>query len=230
MMDLRRILSMIGRLVSLIGLFLAGRKIAQAVRKIRPQHSIHIVGPPAAGKTTLFRYLRNELLPGEQAKMVSRPRARIASDLSGTKTYFFLSIGTDDMVSEHTNYGEWLIKKYNPDGMIFITDTRNPTADQTYLNGLYNMYREFSTHQKKVKLRVLLILLNKFDIWGSTTEARDAMMNHYRSEVFQDMINRFHSSFGVTVQFGYTSLTQREHAPYNNLILKDFMMVLDRRG
>ena len=229
-MDARRILAMIGRFADLMGLFLAGRKIAQAVRKIKPPYAIHIVGPPAAGKTTLFRYLRNQSLPGEQAKTLSRPRARIASDLAGTPTYFFLSMGREDTLGERTKYGERLIKKYNPDGIIFIIDTHNPAAEHTYLLKLYNMYREFSTHHKKVKLRVLLILLNKFDRWGSTSELRDAMMNRYRSEVFQDLVNRFRSSFGVTVQFGYTSLTQPEHAPYNNLILKEFLMAVDSRG
>jgi len=33
----------------------------------------------------------------------------------------------------------------------------------------------------------------------------------------------------VTVQFGYASLTQPEHAPYNNLVVKEFLGVLNQR-
>jgi hypothetical protein len=49
------------------------------------------------------------------------------------------------------------------------------------------------------------------------------------TEVFPEIVNRFRSHFGVTVQFGYASLTQPEHAPYNHLILKAFLTALNER-
>jgi hypothetical protein len=55
------------------------------------------------------------------------------------------------------------------------------------------------------------------------------VMSRYRSEVFQEVVNRFRSTFGITVQFGYASLTQREHTPYNNFIVKEFLAALDER-
>ena len=80
-----------------------------------------------------------------------------------------------------------------------------------------------------VNLRIVLILLNKFDRWGRTTASREAMMQRYRTEVFPEIVNRFRSRFGVTVQFGYASLTQPEHAPYNDLTLKEFLAALYQR-
>jgi predicted transcriptional regulator len=230
-MDLRRILSIIGRLAGMTRLSRASRTMAQVARKLRPRHSIHIVGPPEAGKTTLFRYLRHEPLLDTPARPLSRPRARrIAFDLSGTETYFFLSTIPDEVLGKRASGWAKLIIKYKPHGIIFIIDTHNPEEDQIYFHELYNMYREFSTHKKHVNLRVVLILLNKFDLWGSTAEAREEMMNRYRSDVFHEVVNRFRSSFGVTVQFGYASLTHREHTPYNNIILKEFLMALEKKA
>jgi hypothetical protein len=231
LVKLRRILPSVSRLIGLVGLSLAGTTMTRALRKIRPKESIHIVGPPDAGKTTLFRYLRHESGPDETAKSLLRPRAgRIVSDLAGTKAYFFLSVAPDDVAGEERARRARLINKYNPDGVIFIIDTHDPEGEHAYLQELYDTYRDFSTLSKQVKLRVLLILLNKFDLWGNTAASRDALMNRYRHEIFHDLINRFRSSFGVTVQFGYASLTQTEHAPYNNVILRDFLMAIDQRG
>jgi hypothetical protein len=73
------------------------------------------------------------------------------------------------------------------------------------------------------------MLLNKCDLWGSTTASREAMMNRYRSKVFPEIVTRFRSRFGITVQLGYASLTQPAHTPYNHLIVKEFLTCLDKR-
>ena len=70
-----------------------------------------------------------------------------------------------------------------------IPDTHNPDDDHAYLQDLYNSYGDVSTHATRVNLRVLLILLNKFDRWGRTTAAREAMMQHYRTEVCSEIVN-----------------------------------------
>jgi hypothetical protein len=57
--------------------------------------------------------------------------------------------------------------------MIVIVDTHNSDDDHAYLQELYSNYRDFSPHATRVNLRVLLILLNKFDLWGSTTASRE---------------------------------------------------------
>jgi hypothetical protein len=101
--------------------------------------------------------------------------------------------------------------------------------DHAYFKDLYHSYRDFSTHTKAINLRVLRILLNKFDQWGRTSKSREVMMNRHRSAVFQEVVNRFRSTFGIAVQFGYVSLTQREHTPYNNLIVKEFLAALDKQ-
>jgi hypothetical protein len=49
------------------------------------------------------------------------------------------------------------------------------------------------------------------------------------SEVCQEVINRFRSIFGIAVQFGYSSLTHREHIPYNNLMVKELLAALEHK-
>ena len=67
LVGVRRIFSMLGGLVGLLGLSVASQKIAQAARTLHPPPSIYLVGPTAAGKTTLFRYLCHLPRPDESA-------------------------------------------------------------------------------------------------------------------------------------------------------------------
>ena len=54
-------------------------------------------------------------------------------------------------------------------------------------------------------------------------------MHRYRTEVFPEIVNRFRSRFGITVQLGYASLTPPAHTPYNHLIVKEFLTSLNKR-
>jgi signal recognition particle receptor subunit beta len=226
----RSILSILGDLVGLLGLSVASKKVAQAARTLRPQPSILIVGPTAAGKTTLFQYLCHTPRPDEPARTVVQPQTgRLAADFSDPHRSWFRSKIMDDGLGKQTHEWAGRLKKYNPEGMIVIVDTSNADDDHSYLQELYTSYRDFSAHTTRVNLRVLLILLNKFDLWGRTTASREAMMTRYRTEVFPELINRFRSRFEVTVQSGYASLTQPEHTPYNHLILNEFLTALNQR-
>ena len=224
------IVSILGSLVGLLGLSVVSRRAVQAARKLRFQPSIHIVGPPGAGKTTLFQYLRDPSRVDEpRTTSVRRRTARITADLLENHRSWFRPKIIDDGLGEQANRWAERIHTYNPEGLIFIVDTHDAGEDRTYFQDLYNSYRDFGTHAKRVNLRVLLVLLNKFDRWGSTTESREAMMHRYRSEVCQEVVNRFGSTFGITVQYGYSSLTHREHSPYNNLMVREFLAALEHK-
>jgi hypothetical protein len=226
----RRIVSMLGGLITLLGLSDASRKLARAAGMLRPPPSIYLVGPAAAGKTTLFRYLCDPRRPQESASPVmSRRTGRLAAAFSGSRRSWFRSRITDDGLGPQADQWAGRLKRGNPEGMIVIVDTERPDDDQTYLQDLYTSYCDVSPHATPVNLRVLLILLNKFDRWGRTTASREAMMQRYRTAVFPEIVNGFRSRLGVTVQFGYASLTQPEHAPYNDLTLKAFLAALDQR-
>jgi hypothetical protein len=230
LVGVRRILSMLGGLAALLGLSVASRKLARAARTLRPPPSIYLVGPAAAGKTTLFRYLCHPPRRDESASPVKQRRTgRLAAAFSGSRRSWLRSRITDDGLGPQANQWAGRLKRGNPEGMIVVVDTHSPDDDHTYLQDLYDSYCEVSPHTTPVNLRVLLILLNKFDRWGRTTASREAVMQRYRTEVCPELVTRFRSRFGVTVQFGYASLTQPEHAPYNDLTLKEFLAALDQR-
>lgn len=229
-MYFRTILSILGSLVGILGLSVVSRRVVQAARKFRSQPSIHIVGPPGAGKTTLYQYLRHPSGVDEPHKtLVRRRTGKIAADFLESDGSWFRPKIIDDGLGKQTNQWVDRLPTYNPEGLIFIVDTHNPDADQAYFQDLYNSYRAFGAPAKGVNLRVILILLNKFDLWGSTTESREAMMQRYRNEVCQEIVNRFRSTLGITVQFGYASLTHREHMPYNNLVVREFLAALEQK-
>jgi hypothetical protein len=230
LVGVRRIFSMLGGMITLLGLSVASRKLARAAGLLRPPPSIYLVGPAAAGKTTLFRYLCHPRRPVESASPVMwRRTGKLAAAFSGSGRSWFRSRITDDGLGTQVNQWAGRLKRGNPEGMIVIVDTHSPDDDQTYLQDLYTSYCDVGTQATPVSLHVLLVLLNKFDQWGRTTASREAMMQRYRTEVLPEIVNRFRSRFGVTVQFGYASLTQPEHAPYNDLTLKEFLAALDQR-
>jgi hypothetical protein len=174
--------------------------------------------------------LRQEPPSQEPSRTVSKRRAgSIAADLVGSTTYFALSTVTDEPVGEPPPR-RWWQKRRNPHGLILIIDTREPETEQAYFQELYERHRAFSARTRPVKLRVLLILLNKSDLWGRTAEARETMITQYRRGRFRSVVERFRSSFGVAVQWGAASLTQPEHAPFTNVILREFLMAVARKG
>src|SRR5687768_14947488 len=82
----RRILSSLNGLVGLLGLSVASQKMVQAARTLHLPPSIYLVGPPAAGKTTLFRYLCQTPHPDESVNTVGRRRTgRLAADFSESR-------------------------------------------------------------------------------------------------------------------------------------------------
>jgi hypothetical protein len=223
LVGVRRLVSMLGGLVALLGLSVASRAL-------RPPPAVDIVGPAAAGKTTLFRYLCYPSRREESASPVKQRRTgRLAAAFSGSRRFGLRSRITDDGLGPQAHQWAKRLKRGHPQGMIVVVDTHSPAGDHTYLQDLYDSYCEASPHATPVNLRVLLILLNKFDCWGRTTAAREAVMQRYRTEVCPELVTRFRNRFGVTVQFGYASLTQPEHAPYNDLTLKEFLAALEQR-
>src|SRR4029450_12520330 len=100
----RVIFSILASLVGLLGLPAVSRRVVQAARKLRSQPSIHIVGPPAAGKTTLFQYLRDPSRADEpRTTSVRRRTARITADLLENHRSWFRPKIIDDGLGGQAN-------------------------------------------------------------------------------------------------------------------------------
>ena len=140
------------------------RRIAQAARTLRPAPAIQVVGPAAMGKTTLMQYLGHPPRPDEPVSSVGPPRpGRLAADWSEGPCSWFRSKIIDDGLGQQTHKWAGRLKRSNPEGVIVVVDTHHPDDDHAYVQTLYHSYRGVSAHATRVKLRVLFILLNKFD-------------------------------------------------------------------
>lgn len=214
----------------LIAIIVARKSILNFRRSIWPKESVAIFGPKEAGKTTLIRYLQGKPLPDHHYHTFgAEPVGKIVYDLTGNDTYYFRSKEMFDVGGEHINQWKVIIESQNPDGIIYIIDTNESEADLSGFEHIYNIYNEMRAHKlaNEINLRVLLIILNKFDLWGTSTELREQKTSEYR-DLFSDNINLFKNDFGDDFQilFGVTSLTHNEHMQLNNGILRNFAMSL----
>lgn len=221
-------------ILALITIFLARKSIYNYIKSIRPSESVAIFGPKEAGKTTMIRYLQNEPLPKQHfSTFGAQPVGKIVYDLSGNETYFFRSREMFDVGGEH-HKGQWgaIIKSQNPNGIIFIVDTNEPELEKNCLRHIYTIYNGLRTNELagNLKLKCLLILLNKCDVWGTSPEAREQKVLQYRN-LFLESINLFQRTFGdnLQIQFGCSSLTNSEYTQSNNAVLRTFAMILAKK-
>ena len=232
-LDLRSIIEIVGILCALAVLFVSRREIANFCRWLKPSDSVAVFGPKASGKTTLIRYLQGRQLPEQHISTFgAQPVGKIVFDLSGNETYFFRSREMYDVGGEHQGQWQVIIKKQNPNGIIYIVDTTQPSKESADLAHIAQVYCSIRTQEfaNNIRLRSLLIFLNKCDIWGPSPADREKMMTHYRNEVLKDAINELTTEFGnLNIQFGAGSLTHTEHAQCTNDALRNFAMSLAKK-
>ncbi len=215
-----------GIIVGLVGIFVARKNIVNFVKSVRPKESVAIFGPKKSGKTTLIRYLKGEPLPEQYIYTYGAQQVgKIVFDLSGNETYYFRSREMYDVGGEHTNQWQAIIEEQNPDGIIYIIDTQSPAKEKQGLKYIAEVYHEIRVHNlsEKLRLRTVLILLNKCDLWGTSPGERDQILNEYRNNILSKSIAKLRSEFGnIEIQVGCSSLTKSEYSQITNDSLRHF--------
>ncbi|WP_174590940.1 ADP-ribosylation factor-like protein [Methanocella conradii] len=217
-------------IVGIIGIVLARRELKNFLKNIWPSESIAVFGIKNVGKTTLIRLLKGETLPLKHVDTYGAlPVGRVVYDLTGDETYFFRSREMYDVGGEHVGQWKVVIKKQNPDGIIYIVDTTDPKKEAEGFKRIYDIYQELAEEMflSSIRLRGILVLINKADIWGTTKESREEMIKHYKNEVLRDTCELFRQNFGeIKIMFDWSSLVQGEHTAHNNDALRQFVTVL----
>jgi len=114
-------------IVGIVGIIIARRELKNFIRNLWPDESIAVFGIKNVGKSTLIRLLKGETLPLQHVDTYGAlPVGRVVYDLTGDETYFFRSREMYDVGGEHVGQWKVIIKKQNPDGIIFIVDTKDP--------------------------------------------------------------------------------------------------------
>ncbi len=144
-----------------------------------------VLGARQTGKTTLIHYLRRGAaeLEGYDPEPtagggdpVPRFNTRVADDT--------IRLNLDrDVGGEYTMWDtDWveLFRETQPAGIVFMLDHENPITHKDALNFVLQMIDE-EPHAKK-KLRALLVLVNKSDLWAHDRSMDDIMKN-FRNEV-----------------------------------------------
>jgi len=222
-----------GIVVGLVGIFIGRKNIGNFFRSFWPTHSIAIFGPKAAGKTTLIRYLQGKPLPTQHFDTFGAQKVdRVVYDLSGNETYFFRSREMYDVGGEHKNQWQAILERQNPHGIVYMVDTHEPAGEKEGIAHIAKVFHDLRTHKlaSKIRLRVLLVLLNKCDIWGTSPEAREKKMAQYRADVLQPALGELAAEFGgLEIQFGCASLTHTEHADTTNSTLRCFAVSVAKK-
>lgn len=217
-------------IVGIVGIIIARRELKNFIRNLWPDESIAVFGIKNVGKSTLIRLLKGETLPLQHVDTYGAlPVGRVVYDLTGDETYFFRSREMYDVGGEHVGQWKVIIKKQNPDGIIFIVDTKDPKKEAEGFRKIYDIYRELAeeTFLSDIRLRGILVLINKADIWGTTPESRENMVKRYRDEVFRETCDLFRQNFGeIKIIFSWSSLIRDECIAHNNDVFRRFVALL----
>jgi len=213
------------------------------VRKALIRHSIAIFGPSGAGKTSLVQYLKLEDVPRSH-KTTIRPKkhTRVLYEFDraekGEAKVLGSTVITDIPGSSSARYDvptlallPWYrtIHEQNPTGVIYVIDTSAPDDEREGLEVLADMYSQWRANfpRTPLRLRTLLVMLNKFDLWGTDPGARQARLLEYENEVLRSPIRVLQKNLGeFEVLFGATSLLEPDHGPATDALLQRFSSTL----
>lgn len=125
-LDWALIVGIVALVIALPTLFFQIPQIVAAIRNLRLRHRLVLIGPQKAGKTSLWLYLNNKVVPDRITGTYGfQKRGRIVYDLTGEKTFYFRARELIDQGGEFPKSWEGVIRRYNPDGIIFVVDTSN---------------------------------------------------------------------------------------------------------
>jgi signal recognition particle receptor subunit beta len=227
------IITIVSILVTVITIWMARHVFKEFFQSISPYPSIAIFGPKDVGKTTLICYLQRKPLPLQHYETFGAMSVgKITYDLSGNKSYYFRSLTMYDVGGEFTNQWNAIIKKQNPDGIIFIADTSDQIIEMERFNKIFSFYHDWCTDELaiNIKLRAILILINKADLWGTTSAVKERTIKKYKEDILANSINMFKNEFpNIVFQFEWSSLILEDFQSHNNEILRSFAKVLDKK-
>jgi GTPase SAR1 family protein len=223
MQNINTIVTIIAIIVGTFGIIIGIPTINNLISIARPNHSIAIFGPKAAGKTTLIKYLQGKPLPEEHKRTFGLQNAgKIVFDLGGKSSLYFLSKEMYDVGGEHTNQWKVIIENQNPDAIIYIIDTNSEEDEKEGLKIIFEIYHEILSRKEmsKIKLKTILLFLNKCDIWGNTINKRSKKIAEYKVSLRRRIIAIKSEFGGIKILFGCGSLTDPEYRQLTNDVLR----------
>lgn len=144
-----------------------------------------VLGARQTGKTTLIEWLHKgaeelERFDPEPTPGGGDPVARFNSRLNDETVRLNLE---RDVGGEYAMWeADWveLFRETQPAGIIIMIDHQNPALHKDALNFVLQMMEEEDSARRK--LRALLVLVNKYDLWQDDTNMED-ILKHYRNEM-----------------------------------------------
>lgn len=232
-MSIDTIVGLIGLVVGVPSLVLAWPAIKNWTKSLRARHIILLFGPKAAGKTTLVRYLQGKPLPRRHVQTHGHERSgKIVYDLSGNNASFFTIRDVLDVGGEFKQQLKRLIADDNPHAIVFICDTTDPNAEKEALQGVADACDEILTKRPAAgfRARVLLILLNKCDLWGNDPATQNAKQKHYDEILLFEPLQQLRKSIrSLEVRLYSVSLTHAEYRLQTDGALRELALLLEER-
>lgn len=126
-----------------------------------------VIGPPAAGKSSLLRVMEGKLPRRQHIQTQGlREIEHVNLNLGGVDNLYFRAKVVREIGGEFTFTLKSSLIEMNPDGIIIVIDrdAKDAEADVlvTFGKALLGFYEEVPI--KKISLRSILIVINKFDL------------------------------------------------------------------
>jgi GTPase SAR1 family protein len=200
--------------------------------RLKIKNSIAIFGRRNVGKSTLINILQGKPAPQEHDPTFKKQRiGKVEIELKASENFYFISRDLYDVGGEW--WDEWadVMKDQDPNGIIYIVDNENDSAELEDFKHFLEIYDNLFTRGKVSKrhLKAILILINKVDIWGKDP-SKIPEINEKYERAYSTLINDFKQKFGTDIRIRWTSVRELEYRVRTYEILIEFAKVLGDLG
>ena len=180
-MGIELILGILGALLGIPGFLLAIPWMKKQIGKFLVRNVIFVFGAAGVGKTSFLRFLEEKPIPATRLSTRGIDESdRVAYPL-GANERALLARAFIEFGAEHETMFRTAFREKNPIAIVFILDHAQQAESLVYARYIVQAVREMGERvtAEKIRLRCLLVLVNKADQWANNSHEIQSIIRQY---------------------------------------------------